>query len=1121
MQAFFLSAPKRLAVTLIALILFCTPSLMQQSSAQQAALTPLIVQPIDESQLTVLHGNTHPLARPQFDLGTAPATLPMQRMLLVLKRSPQQEHALRTLLDNQQDKHSSNYHQWLTPEQYGKQFGPTDSDMQVITTWLQSHGFQLGRFSKGRTVLEFSGSASQVQEAFHTTIHKYLVNGEQHWASASDPSIPTALTPAVAGVSTLHDFPHRPMSIFRGIGTREKATGRVSLQPNPKFTFPSVPGFPCNAQDNNCYSVAPYDFATIYNVLPQWNAGIDGTGQRIAIIQETNLNPADAQAFRALFGLPATPNSPNIVLNGPDPGIVAPGFGLEFEANIDVQWSGAVARGATIDLVVSASTNATSGIDLSALYVIDNNLDGIVSESFGECEQNFPLEDEFYFNVWEQAAAQGISVFVASGDQGSAVCDEGNAPNQPASQGLAISGFASTPFNVAVGGTDFQDVFDPESYWNQTNDANQASAKGYIPETTWNGTCTNALFAQLPSGGFSTNPETNCNNSKLADFLAPVGGSGGASSIPYNPKPSWQAGFGDGARDVPDVSLFASSGFSGNAYVFCQSDISASGTCDLTDPATDVAMAGGTSFGAPAMAGIMALINQKMGGRQGNPNYVLYNLATQVPIANCNSTTGSAPTCIFNDVTAGTNRMPCVTGSSGCTTNTATDAFGVLNGYDAAVGYDLATGLGTVNVSNLVTQWQTVTFNASNTDLILNNGQPVNVTHGTGVPFEVSVRSNGANVPGYVSLIAATGPPGSVSGQTSMGSFALSGGNVVSDTSMLPGGTYNVSAHYAGDGTFAPSDSQPVQVTVTKEGSGTSLSDIAYYPFSNSQIPGTVFPFGSLVFVQAVVAGNSGSGGATGQVQFTALAGSHSLPTLAIGPEGVATTAIANPVVLNSQGNAAIGGGIINFDAGTYNISSQYLGDPSFTSSPASNSVSFTVQPGFMAVSGLGNTITVNPGQSGTTSVGTIASTGFSAISISCSGLPAESSCSPTSITPNGPNNVVTSTITVSTTAPIAQNRDLLQRNGRTYVIAGLVFAGFPAAGIFLFAIPRRHRLATLSGGMLLIPLIVMLPACGGGGGNTQPPPNPGTPAGTYTVTVTLSATGAPSLQGSLTLVVK
>src|SRR5260370_34207513 len=158
---------------------FAQESAIQTSPVPQQASHPLIVQPIDESQLTVLKGNTHPLARPEFDLGTAPAALPMQRMLLVLKHSPEQEFALNKLLDDQQDKSSPSYHKWLTPDEYGAQFGPTDADLQTITTWLQSHGFQVGS-TKGRTVLEFSGSASQVQETCPTTIHKYVVNRHQH-----------------------------------------------------------------------------------------------------------------------------------------------------------------------------------------------------------------------------------------------------------------------------------------------------------------------------------------------------------------------------------------------------------------------------------------------------------------------------------------------------------------------------------------------------------------------------------------------------------------------------------------------------------------------------------------------------------------------------------------------------------------------------------------------------------------------------------------------------------------------------------------------------------------------------------------------------------------------------
>src|SRR5258707_384062 len=432
-------------------LMCCTPSVAQDAGAVQAASgtlavqRPLIVQPVNEAQLTSLKGNTHPLARPEFDLGSAPATLPMQRMLLVLKRSPQQESALKKLLDDQQDKHSPNYHKWLTPEHFGQKFGPSYADLQTITAWLQSHGFQVSP-TKGRTVMEFSGSASQVKKTFHTAIHKYLVNGEQHWANASDPQIPAALTPAVSGIDSLHNFGRKPMSRFFGVVSREKATGKITI-PQPQFTFPVSAQNPCNAQDTNCYVVGPYDFAAIYNVAPLWNMGIDGTGQGIAIVQNSNINIADAQGFRSMFGL--LPNDPNIIVDGADPGVLGPGqFGSESEADLDVEWSGAVAKGAKIDLVVSADTDSTAGIDLSARYIIENNLDGIMSESFGLCEAFLGAAgNQFYNSLWEQAAAQGISVFVSSGDQGSAGCDffQGNAP-QAAANGLAGCRNSSTPF---------------------------------------------------------------------------------------------------------------------------------------------------------------------------------------------------------------------------------------------------------------------------------------------------------------------------------------------------------------------------------------------------------------------------------------------------------------------------------------------------------------------------------------------------------------------------------------------------------------------------------------------------------------------------------------------------
>src|SRR6266481_2770061 len=252
------------------------------ASAQENNVRPLIVQAVDDSQLTTLKGNTHPLARAQFDRGAAPPDLPMQRMLLVLKRSDEQESALRKLLDDQQDKASPNYHKWLTPESYGAQFGPTDSDLQTITAWLQSHGFLVGS-TKGRTVLEFSGTAGQVQEAFHTTMHKYVVGAEQHWANASDPMIPTALTGAVAGIDSLHDFRKKAMNTY--VGQYSEKTKQLTAT-KPTFNFGCFGGY-------QCYGVAPYDFATIYDVLPLWNSGINGTGQTIAIVGRTNINPQD------------------------------------------------------------------------------------------------------------------------------------------------------------------------------------------------------------------------------------------------------------------------------------------------------------------------------------------------------------------------------------------------------------------------------------------------------------------------------------------------------------------------------------------------------------------------------------------------------------------------------------------------------------------------------------------------------------------------------------------------------------------------------------------------------------------------------------------------------------
>src|SRR5208337_3822516 len=415
----------------------------------------------------------------------------------------------RKLRYDQQIKSSPNYHMWLTPEQFGQQFGPVDADIQAVTDWLASQGFQVSRVAAGRTVIEFSGTAGAVGQAFHTEIHKFVVNGEEHWANASDPQIPAALTPVVAGFASLNNFPREPMMHRLGTFSRSKATGEVQ----PLFSFPVSCG------TNTCYYflVGPADFATIYNVTPLWSAGTDGTGQTIAVVGETNINPQDVADFRAMFGLPVNP--PNIILNGPDPGIVSD----EIEADLDVQWSGAVAKGATIDLVVSETTETTPGVDLSALYIIDNNLAPIMSESYGGCEAELGAGgNQFHNALWEQAAAQGITVLMAAGDSGSAGCDSANRGETTAQYGLAVSGLASTPFNVAVGGTDFDvNASNALTYWSLTNTSpSQSSAKSYIPESTWNDSCAD-------SGLLGCTPPPNTNYLDYGLYL--IAGGGGPS----------------------------------------------------------------------------------------------------------------------------------------------------------------------------------------------------------------------------------------------------------------------------------------------------------------------------------------------------------------------------------------------------------------------------------------------------------------------------------------------------------------------------------------------------------------------------------------------------------------
>ncbi len=553
---FYLRAVSRWAAAAALVGLWLLLGAVPSPAQDHQAHPPRIVQAVDERQRVTLKGNTHPLAVRENDRGVAPDSLPMQRMLLVLRRSAEQESALQTLLEAQQDKSSPQYHQWLTPEQFGQQFGPADEDVQGVTAWLQSHGFQVARIGAGRTVIEFSGTAGQVRETFGTEIHQFAVEDGNHWANASDPQIPAALAPVVVGVNTLHNFPKKRMIVQAGAFTHTMARGERL----PFFTT-----------SNGRFDLGPTDFATIYNLLPLWNAAtpIDGTGQFIAIVGDSNINIQDIRDFRNLFGLPA--KDPQIILDGPDPGI----NGDEGEADLDVEWAGAVAKNATIIFVAAADTLTSGGIDLAAFHVIDNNLAPVMSESFGSCEVFLgSAGNAFYSGIWEQAAAQGITVFVSAGDGGSSACDNFNTA-AASTHGLGVSGIASTPFNVAVGGTDFDDAGNQSAFWNPAPNPlpTRASAKSYIPELTWNNTCAQNGLAgcTTPSGGIvaGSGGQSGC-----ATGAPAASGVVGGTCAGY-PKPSWQTGTGVPAanlRYLPDVSLFASNGHNLSAYVMCQAD---------------------------------------------------------------------------------------------------------------------------------------------------------------------------------------------------------------------------------------------------------------------------------------------------------------------------------------------------------------------------------------------------------------------------------------------------------------------------------------------------------------------------------------------------------------------
>ena len=946
---------RSLPLCALASALFCTIPVL----AQQPTPAVRIVNPINESQRVTLTHTVSPLANAANDRGAAPDGMLLDRIQLVLQRSPAQESALHQLLAEQNTPGSPNYHQWLTPQQFGAQFGPSDQDIATIESWLGSHGFTVTKVNPGKGTLEFSGSVGQLRGAFHTQIHQYAVNGETHFANANDPQIPTAIAPVIAGFSSLNNF--HPRSYLRKLG--EASFNPVTHQVKPSWTWSTIP----------YYVLAPSDYAVQYDLGPLYAAGTKGDGQTIAIINESNINVDLVNQFRSLFGLPVNP--PQIVIDGNDPGVDGINNpdgpnNASGEAYLDVEWAGAVAPNAQVDLVIAADTAVSQGLVLAMERAVYSNIAPILSISFGNCEATLGAENSFLNGLWEQAAAQGQTVMVSTGDDGSAGCDNNQ---EYAVGGQAVSGFASTPYNVAVGGTDFYysdyatGGASISNYWLATTSQLPAlSLQKYVPEQPWNDSQYGLnIFNEYAVNGTTTISAGSGGASNAAICSSSYNGSNACTgNLSGYPKPAWQTGAGvpaDGVRDLPDVSLFAANGDNESFYPTCAVD----GDCQTaglgSGDVVQISGVGGTSASTPSFAGIMALVNQKY-GRQGQADNVLYALKTQFPAA-------------FHDITAGTNSVP-------CNTTAVTDPFtgallqpvdciGVSGGgpsitdptygnategqigtgstpeYNAGAGYNLATGLGTVDANVLVTDWNKVTQpGASSTTLTVS---PTTFTHGSNTtPVSINATVTGATPTGTVVLLTDSTEPG----QQSQGVFPLTNGAYSNaNLTTLPGGTYHIWAQYSGDTKNAVSTSSPpILLTVSPETPGINFN--IYSPtskngyFTTNPSPGSSVDYGSQLILGAEVAPTS----QLGNLQNCVINGINCSSLNYTQPTGTVTftdngTAI-NTAVVNATGDAEYNAA---FAVGAHSVDATYNGDQSYnkvtasTESPAQGAITFTV----------------------------------------------------------------------------------------------------------------------------------------------------------------------------------
>ncbi|WP_260703308.1 Ig-like domain repeat protein [Edaphobacter flagellatus] len=1048
-------------------------------------------------------------------------------MTFVLSRSPELQAQFEKLLADQQNVDSPRYHQWLTPQQVGEQYGPTQHDLDALSGWFVSQGLVVKEIAPSGLFVHVSGPASSFEAALGVDLHYFEKSGTLHLSPIEEPAIPAALAPIVASISGIAEVEIRPQ---HHVEVRSLAETANAGGIRPQMTV------------NGNHFLVPGDLATIFDINSVYSSGLNGAGQKVAVIGRSRVAASDITAFESKTGL--ANNLPNTVIptNGVDPGMTNDGD--QIEATLDVQRVISAAPRAQVDLVVSGHAGNYDGLYLAAQYEVQTLLDPVMNISFGGCEGYSGVSSVALWDaLFSQAASEGISVFVSSGDSGAAECNE-NGAVVPATQFLSINEICSSSYATCVGGTQFNDLSFNTSYWTNINSSNLASAIGYIPEGAWNEpTYVSSL------GGY-------------------VGaGTGGGASV-YVPKPSWQTGTGvpaDHARDVPDIS-FPSAGHDG--YFTCFA--AAGGDC----ASNYFLNVGGTSNAAPLMAGIAAILNQKLGGAQGNLNPMLYRLAASAPNA-------------FHDTT------PASSGVSNCTvsipslcnnsTPSATSTLGGQAGYALTTGYDLATGLGSLDVANFLSAAASVSRPSGAATTLVVRGSATTITNTQTVTFTATVSANAAT--GTVQFYAngnALGAPVAVS----------SGAATTAALPFSAAGTYYITAMYSGDSNYAASTAPGFTLVVTGLTSTTSVTASS-----------TSIPVGTTVTFSTTVAGPSGSPTPTGSVRFLVVGanyadyvatvslvnGTATTPMLRFPTIGSYTvtarylgdsvyspstsvslpysvTRLSATVSLSSSGSIGVGGGSVfgmyintavstigmpaptgtvqlysngvalgapvsvtgnqSFSppeifsiAGTFSITASYSGD-AYRQPSTSAAINQTVlsQPASFQMTHTTSTLSLTAGAktANTDTVNVISSLGFTGtVNLACS-ITSNSGAAanpPTCLISNpsqalGPNGVplFQSTVTIGSTArPLhtasAEGTDLWGHLGK---VSACVLA------LWLFPMRRRRSWRALAIALVSIAGMAALSGCGGGGsggGSPTPPPPAGTTAGSYTVTISATTT--------------